>query len=68
MVKVLNIEYSNLTPTMPTYNAMAIFNKKDAEIAFNHGYVDFVFALNEKTGTFKRCNSILECERFYEEI
>ena len=34
MVKVLNIEYSNITPTAPTYNAMAVFNKKDAEIAF----------------------------------
>ena len=68
MVKVLNIEYSNITPTAPTYNAMAVFNKKDAELAFNYGYVDFVFALNEKTGKFVRCNSVLECAIFYEEI
>jgi hypothetical protein len=68
MVKVLNIEYSNLTPTAPTYNAMAVFNKKDAEMAFKYSYIDFVFALNENTGTFARCNSVHECEKFYEKI
>jgi ABC-type transport system substrate-binding protein len=66
MIQILNDKYTNIEPMAPTYKAVAVFNKHDAELAFKYAYVDFVIALNEETGGFSKCFSVYDCEKFYE--
>ena len=67
MLKILDRDYSNLTPMQPKYNAMCVFDMEAAKIAFNYAMDDFVFVLCEKNNTFTKCFNLMEVERFIEE-
>lgn len=64
MLGILNDRYTNIQPTMPKYRAVCVFDRKAARIAFNYTGVEFVFAMNEETGTFVKCHNLHEVYQF----
>jgi hypothetical protein len=66
MIQIISEGYENIAPQQPSKRALAVFNMKDAGIAFNYGGCDFVVALDENTMKFAYCFSLRECEEFWE--
>jgi len=66
MIQILDKDYSGMKPIQPKYNALCVFNRESASIAFNHTLCDFVFAMNEDKNTFKQCYSLKECVDFWD--
>lgn len=64
MIQILDERYSSMQSIQPLYNALAVFSVEAAFHAFKHLSLDFVFAMNEKTGKFVPCNSVTEVEHF----
>ena len=64
MIQILDPYYSTLKPTQPKYNALTVFSLESARIAFNYGNCDFVYIINEEDNTYRRCESLQECEDF----
>jgi hypothetical protein len=65
MIPIINEKYDTVFPQAPSHRAIAVFNKKDAHMAFCYGNCDFVIALDDKTGKFAYCRSIAECVEFW---
>lgn len=64
MLQILDKNYATIEPTMPKYRALCVFTLDAANLAFKYGTVDFVFAMNEQTGQFVKCNSLAEVDEF----
>jgi len=65
IIQVFNEGYNTVIP-QPKVNAVTVLNEKDAKTAFHYiPNLTFVITLNEETGTFGRCYSYEEANRFY---
>lgn len=65
MIQILNKDYSQFQPALPSKNAIAVFNLEDAKIVLSHSMCHFVVALKEETMEFRYCHNMVECERYY---
>ena len=65
MLQIFDERFSNLQPVMPKYNALCVFDFQSAKIAFQYSAIDFVFAMDESTCKFAKCNSLKDVEDFF---
>ena len=68
MLRILDKKYSDCQPVMPKYNALCVFDADAARQAFTYGIVDFVIVLNEKTGKFAKCFSLMDVYKFLNDL
>ena len=50
---------------MPKYNALCVFDFQTAKLAFQYSAIDFVFAMDEESCKFAKCNCLKDVEDFF---